>query len=45
MRLAERIAGRDEALADEGLPRIALGAFGVVDIDGDDDDARRRARP
>ena len=39
LRLAERIAGRDEALPDEGLPRVALRAFGVVDVDGDDGDA------
>src|SRR5262249_31057529 len=37
-RLPEGVAGRNEALADEGLTGIALGALGVVDIRSDDDD-------
>ena len=36
----QRIARRQEALADEGLARVAGGAFEIVDVEGDDDDAR-----
>ena len=42
--LARPIAGRHEALADEGLPRIARSAFQIVHVGRDDDDRRHRAR-